>query len=232
MDTIEFAKFYSQKGWRVLPCQERGKLPTLKDWPNAATTEINMINGWLEVNPNANLGIATGSKSGIFVLDIDAGHEGFESLDKLEAQYGKLPATPTALTGGGGKHIYFQYPDAVIRNVQNSGKLGKGLDIRAEGGFVVAAPSIHPNGNHYSWDRNLAPSTTPLAPAPEWMLKLLIQPVENTVTIPQYDIIEKKETYNGTNFQGFFRSHFTSFAESFSDFGDSRNWASVPLHQN
>lgn len=172
MDKIDYLKFYSGKGWQSFPCRPNDKTPLVK-WADVATCEINMLNGWLEQWPEMNIGIATGKRSGIFVLDVDAGHGGEESLAALIADHGELPNTPIALTGGGGKHYIFQHPDIQIRNVQNSGKLGKGLDIRGDGGYIVVAPSKHPSGTTYAWDKNHAPSTTPLAPAPEWMLKIL-----------------------------------------------------------
>lgn len=197
MNTNEFLKFYSEKGWQVFPCKSRDKTPLVK-WADVATTELNMLNGWLEQWPDMNLGIATGARSGIFVLDVDYGHGGEESLTALEAKYGKLPNTPTTKTGGGGRHIFFKHPGFPIRNVQNSGKLGKGLDLRGDGGYVVTAPSIHPNGATYAWDKNLAPSQTPLAPAPEWMLRLLSEP---TVEIPQYSESEIAIANGGRNNQ-------------------------------
>lgn len=173
MNKAEFLKFYSEKGWQSFPCVARNKTPLVK-WADVATTEIDTLVGWLEQWPDMNIGIATGERSGIFVLDVDADHNGFESLDTLEKKFGKLPKTPTVITGGGGRHYFFKHPKIKLRNVQNSGKLGKGLDIRGDGGYVVAAGSVHPNGNIYTWDKNSPPSQTLLADAPDWMLKMLI----------------------------------------------------------
>ena len=88
----------------------------------------------------------------------------------FRSKYEKLPVTPTAITGGGGKHIFFQHPGFDIRN--SAGKLGKGLDFRGDGGYVVVSPSIHPSGNPYKWE--LPPSKTPLAPMPQWLIDLSI----------------------------------------------------------
>lgn len=206
MNKSDYLKFYSDKGWRVFPVKPKDKLPLFpaahaKDDPlrltckgecgklghglHDATSELNMLIGWLEVNPEMNLGLVAGRDSGFFVLDVDSGHGGNETLAELIVQHGELPKTPTAITGSGGKHILFKYPDFEVRNVQNSGKLGKGIDVRGTGGYIVAAPSIHPNGNHYVWDKTQAPSVTPLAPAPEWILKLLQAPAP--VIAPQIE---------------------------------------------
>ena len=164
---LDHALFYAQKGWAVFPLRPRDKMPTVK-WADVCTTETNMITGWWEFQPDSNLGIATGSKSGITVLDVDADHEGYESLAELLIQYGALPETPIAKTGGGGEHIFFKF----VPGTRNSaGKLGLGLDIRSEGGYVVGAGSTHPNGKRYEWV--VKPSQVDLADMPEWMIEKL-----------------------------------------------------------
>lgn len=168
MNTITFAKKYAEQGWQSFPIKERDKTPIVK-WADVATTEENMLVGWWDTMPEANIAIACGKRSGIIVLDVDAGHGGYESLTVLFEKYGPLPTTPVSKTGSGGEHIFFKHPGIEIRN--SAGKLGKGLDIRGDGGYVVAPPSIHPNGNAYQWE--VRPSETPLADMPEWMIELL-----------------------------------------------------------
>ena len=168
MDTITFARAYSQKGWQSFPCRPKDKTPLVK-WADVATTEDNMLVGWWDNFPDANIGIACGKRSGIVVLDIDAGHGGYESLTALLNKYGPLPKTPVSKTGSGGEHIFFKHPGIEIRN--SASKLGKGLDIRGDGGYVVAPPSLHPNGNIYEWV--VRPSQVELSDMPEWMIELL-----------------------------------------------------------
>lgn len=165
---LDLALKYSQLGWQTFQLKERDKTPLVK-WADVATAEQNMLLGWWEHNPNANVGIACGKRSGIVVLDVDADHEGFESLAELAINYGALPETPTSKTGSGGRHIFFKHPGVEVRN--SAGKLGRGLDIRGDGGYVVAPPSIHPNGNRYEWV--VLPSNVPLAEMPGWMIELL-----------------------------------------------------------
>lgn len=166
--TIDFALAYAKTGWQSFPCLPRDKKPMVR-WADMATLETNMLTGWWDTTPNANIAIACGRRSGIVVLDVDSDHDGYESLALLAVEYGALPETPMSKTGSGGRHIFFKHPGVEIRN--SAGKLGAGLDIRGDGGYVVAPPSVHPNGNRYEWI--VKPSQTPLADMPDWMIELL-----------------------------------------------------------
>ena len=122
--------------------------------------------------PNANIGIATGSVSGFWALDVDAHHGGFETLADLEAQHGELPQTVTASTPNGGEHRYFRWRDGL--NLRNSiSRVGSGLDVLAEGGAVVAPPSRLRDGRRYRWKKNGAEV---FADAPDWLVKLALPP--------------------------------------------------------
>jgi len=174
---LEYCNFYSDKGWRVFPVGS-DKKPTVKDWPNEATTDRAKIADWWGANPNAGIGLATGKQSGLFVVDIDAGHNGFETMAGLPV----MPDTVISNTGGGGKHILFKYPSIEIRN--SASKIGQGIDVRGEGGYVVAPRSPHPSGHFYEWDKEHLPSKTQLADAPAWLLKILVdeKPQQQIVT--------------------------------------------------
>lgn len=183
MNTIPYAQAYAQRGWQSFPLKPKEKTPFLK-WADVATCDEKMITGWFDNYPDANIGIACGSRSGIVVLDVDAGHGGYESLTKLIERFGALPKTPVSKTGSGGEHIIFRHPGVEIRN--STGKLGQGLDIRGDGGYIVAPPSIHPNGNVYEWAVD-----TELADMPEWMIELLKEaPKPETKTAKNGEIIE------------------------------------------
>jgi hypothetical protein len=123
--------------------------------------------------PSANVALVTGKISGTLVLDIDPRHGGDESLDALEEQHGKLPHTPEVLTGGGGRHLYFAAPERPVPS--STGVVGPGLDVRAEGGYVVAPPSVHITGKPYAWELSSRIGDVPLAQAPEWLLELCLQ---------------------------------------------------------
>jgi hypothetical protein len=117
-----------------------------------ATTDPDVIRAWWTRRPRANIGMATGYRSGIVVVDIDLDKGGFETLTALIHRYGEWPTTPAVRTGGGGLHFFFRYPEgAGIRN--DAGKrLGPGLDVRGEGGYVLLPPSTHATRRLYEWE--------------------------------------------------------------------------------
>jgi hypothetical protein len=161
---------YAARGWHVLPIA--GKIPIVRDWTSKASTDPEQIRTWWGNDSGINIGIATGARSNLLVLDVDPNNGGDESLRALEAQYGPLPLTTEVLTGGGGLHYYFQHPGIALGN--STGKLGPGLDIRTDGGQVVAPPSVHPvTGKSYEWEVAHHPDDIPTTPAPAWLIRRL-----------------------------------------------------------
>jgi hypothetical protein len=154
---------YCRSGWRVFPVA--GKVPRLAAWPTRATTDEATVRRWWQTWPTADIGIATGG--GLLVLDVDPRHGGDTSLAALEGHYGPLPDTPRVLTGGGGVHLYV----AVNEVIGNRAGLAPGIDLRGDGGFVVAPPSLHASGRRYAWELGVSPDDVALAPAPDWLLK-------------------------------------------------------------
>jgi bifunctional DNA primase/polymerase-like protein len=176
---------YAKRGWPVFPlywpvsdgrcscgaerCSSPAKHPLTRKGLKDATCDVETIQRWWEHYPQANVAIKTGEDSGLVVIDVDPAHGGEESLAKLEAKHGPLPDTLTSITGGGGRHLFFAHPGEKVPN--NAGtKLGKGLDIRGDGGYVCGPPSMHASGNAYqfvNW------GTAP-AHLPKWLLELLL----------------------------------------------------------
>ena len=152
MSMMEIALEYASIGLAVFPVR-RNKAPYTPHGCKDAKTDARAIKNWWKRFPDANIGIATGSKSGgIIVIDIDIDEDkgvyGDESLREWEREHGDLPETWRAITGRGGYHIYYR-SDEKIKNTTN---LYPGVDIRGEGGYVIAPPSIHQNGNYYQWE--------------------------------------------------------------------------------
>lgn len=168
---LDHALAYARRGWRVVPVPAGRKVPTITAWQREGTTDEARIRHWWTQAPDHGIGIVCGAASGLWVLDVDVadGKAGDETLAELVDAYGALPDTYTVVTGSGGLHIYFAWDGTPIRN-SASGKLGLGLDVRGEGGFVVAPPSLHASGNRYEVEHS-APDH--LATAPAWLVGML-----------------------------------------------------------
>jgi hypothetical protein len=180
-DMLEAALTYSNRGWRVFPlwecrggactcrdstaCSRPGKHPRTSNGVNDATTDESQIRVWWREWSTANVGIATGSAGGIFVVDID-GEKGNTSWAELTKKNFVLPRTPESRTGRG-SHLYFRYPaSARIGSFSNPDLQ---IDVRGEGGYVVAPPSVHESGKPYAWV--VAPDQAALIDAPEWLIR-------------------------------------------------------------
>lgn len=135
-----------------------------------ASKDVATVDRWF-AKASLNIGIVTGAVSGIIVLDIDPRHEGDETLATLEREHGQLPPTWRFLTGGGGEHIILRHPGVRIAN--SAGKIGAGLDVRGDGGYIVAPPSMHISGRPYAISVDHHPNDVPLADAPAWLLQAI-----------------------------------------------------------
>lgn len=161
---------YCRGGWSVIPVRPREKSPLVR-WEPYQTHRASAgeIDEWFRQWPDANIGIVTGEISNLVVLDVDPQHGGTESLHELEERNGALPRTVQAVTGGGGRHFYFAFPPQDLRNRAG---IAPGVDLRAQGGMVVAPPSVHPSGRPYAWAPDCAPGSCDIALMPLWLLRL------------------------------------------------------------
>ncbi|MDP9488054.1 MAG: bifunctional DNA primase/polymerase [Actinomycetota bacterium] len=131
-----------------------------------------LVNRWFEEKPGANVAVATGTVSGIVVVDAD-GPSGVAELKRRG-----FPRTWTATSGSGGMHVYLEHPGRPVRNQKLSG-IG---DLKADGGLVAVAPSLHKIGRLYEWIEGLSPWDLPLAPPPSW---LTLAPQKHTAVPPK-----------------------------------------------
>ena len=165
---FDIAMFYTERNIKVFPVKKQGKSPLCPNGFKSATTDKVVLQEWNKKFPDCNIGIPTGQINNLFVVDID-GEQGFESLNRLELIYGKLDA-PTVITGKG-KHLYFKMPENT--DIKSSvSKIADHIDIRANGGYVVAPPSIHENGHQYTWENFIPNQGFPEAPS--WLISLII----------------------------------------------------------
>lgn len=155
---LDFALDYALlRGWPVFPCVPRSKVPATPHGFNDATLDADVIGKWWSTNPDFNVAIATGPP-GPTVVDVD-GEFGKRAWREL-MDGTDWSNTPWASTGGEGWHIFFAPSD--LRN--SASKVAPHVDVRGRGGFVVAAPSVHPSGCLYWWQRS--PDKRELAPVP------------------------------------------------------------------
>ena len=164
--------------------RDAGKHPVAALAPRGlldATTDTATIAQCWALWPDANIGVRTGKESGIWVLDVDAGKCGEATIAALEARHGPLPPTWAAETGGGGLHLWWRHPGGAVPT--SAGRVGPGVDVRGDGGYVVAPPSRHRSGGRYRWGEGWSPATVPLADAPTWLLALVAAPPRPVVPV-------------------------------------------------
>jgi hypothetical protein len=178
------ARVYAMVGWSVIPLRPGQKVPDANilpgfSWEQFKTRRASLyqIGQWFASRPAENIGVVTGAVSGFFVLDCDT-HEAVEHVEALG-----IPNTLVSHTSGG-MHYLFRMPDFPVGNRANLLK-GRpaGVDIRGNGGYIVAPPSVHPSGHQYRWSE----PGLDILPAPQWLLDLLApppQPVSNPRPTP------------------------------------------------
>ncbi|MDP9485399.1 MAG: bifunctional DNA primase/polymerase, partial [Actinomycetota bacterium] len=149
---------YAEREKPVFPLRPGGKEPLTRRGFKDATTDPDQIRRWWKRWPEANIGIPTGERSGLLVLDHDAYKPEAISREDLERKHGPIPKTLTVGTGRGGFQYLFLYPaGSGIRN--SAGELGPGLDVRGEGGYIVAPPSR--TEGPYEWLDRSPPAEPP-----------------------------------------------------------------------
>lgn len=183
--SIDAAVVYARRGWPVFPCHSAGptvgcscglgdcaspgKHPRVRGGLHASSTDPAIVRGWWARWPRANVAIRTGEASGLVVVDVDPAHGGSRTIVELEATYGPLPATRTIRTASGGRHLYFRHPGGMVRN--DAGRLfGRGVDLRGDGGYVVAPPSRAVAGIY-----SLMAHGGVINDLPEWILERLAE---------------------------------------------------------
>lgn len=170
-----------------------GKHPRISKYFKQATTNEDKLRSWFLFDfPQSNIGVLTGKTSGVWVLDVDIETGGYNSLKKLEDQYGPFPEKYRVRTGGGGEHYYFKSPSDQ-RIPCSVGKPGPGLDIRGDGGYALGSGSNHISGNSYSWI--CGPDDVDIAPAPEWLLSLIKASSKRKCRAEQLNQPEFDETF-------------------------------------
>lgn len=153
---------YVSLGWSVVPIEPKGKAPLIP-WSEYTTRRASReeVEAWFERWPNANIGVITGQISGLVAVDIDPKRGG-----EVERLLRENPTNSIQRTGSGGWHLLYQYTGPTPNRVG-----ADGVDVRADGGLIVVAPSIHANGEQYTWNNGArGVDLIPRTPAPPWTL--------------------------------------------------------------
>ena len=155
MNLLEAALAYAARGWRVLPLRPRTKIPATAHGLHDATTDEEQIRRWWDEDPARNVGVATGAESGIVVADLD---DAGASAWWREQWPGTLICYQRT---GRGEQVVLRHPGGQVKN--SASRVHPGVDIRGDGGYVVAPPSVHPSGAVYEWVDDAEPATVPPA---------------------------------------------------------------------
>ncbi len=156
---------YAARGWRIIPCRPGQKIPLTEHGCKDATTDVDTITAWWTRWPTANIALACGPGSGVYVVDVDLDIEkevdGWGSLESFPA----MPATVRQNSPRGGAHFLFRSDNPP----RNKNCFRPGIDIRADGYYIMLAPSVHPNGKVYEWAPGAGPDDITLAEFPDFM---------------------------------------------------------------
>jgi hypothetical protein len=175
---LEIALDYARKGWFVFPAPPGEKMSCVSGGKTngnrwGSTSDPKEIKDYFNQFPNANIGIATGLGSKIWVSEADTleGHkvDGIANLRRLEAEHGPLPDTLQGESPSGSIHYFWEMPEG--KTIYNSTSLvAPGIDVLGEGGMVIAPPSVRPGKGVYKWLNSF-----PVVQAPDWLFDLAAQ---------------------------------------------------------
>jgi hypothetical protein len=161
----------------AFPVSRVDKHPLCPNGFHDASINEDQIRAWWQTWPNAMIGIPTGPRSGIWVLDVDLDPkkniDGHETMARLGIEYGPLPLTLCSITPRGGRHYLFRWNGTNIRNSVE--EIGPGIDVRGAGGYFVAPPSVRADGAAYRWED----ARITIVEAPAWLSKLALAASSN-----------------------------------------------------
>lgn len=146
-DIVDRALEYVNLGWSILPVRPDDKRPYMTNWLQYQKTKAdrNLVTSWFSSLSNAGVGLVTGMISGVVVLDVE--HDCPIPIEDILRKY---PTGMVSKSGGGGRHLFYNYPRGVGR-ISNRVRIFEGADLRADGGFIVLPPTLHPSGGRYEW---------------------------------------------------------------------------------
>jgi putative DNA primase/helicase len=170
---VDHALIYAEQGLMIFPCDPHSKKPLTTNGFKNASRDPQQVREWWAAYPQAMIGAPTGACNGFWVLDVDVDPaenvNGLDTLNRLIARFGELPPTRASITPRGGFHLFWRWaPGLTLRN--SASKVGPGLDVRAEGGYVILPPSTCGNGASYRWAHV---GNEPVVSALNWLVALV-----------------------------------------------------------
>ena len=218
---LTYALDYAKRGWQVIPvhtvidgqcscgsgCPEarRGKHPRTPNGILAGSIDPDVIRGWWSRWPDAQVGIVTGRVSNLCIIDCDPRNGGPETWQHCVMTLSDGECSSVMVdTGGGGWHLYLSHPGGHV----SLKCLGKGLDVKCDGGFVVAPPSVHKSGKSYTFRHGANPNEVELAPPPAWMLNML-RPATDKPAATQPATVESGYLLAAFSAAGWARKHLS-----------------------
>jgi hypothetical protein len=179
-NVLAAALHYAAGNTPVFPVNFADKHPLCPHGLKDATIDEGQIRTWWRIYPCAMIGVPTGPRSGVWVLDEDVevtkDIDGRATMARLEAKHGSLPITLTSITPRGGKHRLFRWTGINIRS--STAKIGPGIDVRGDGGYFIAPPSVRVDGMSYHWED----ATVAIVEAPAWLSELALASSSNATT--------------------------------------------------
>jgi hypothetical protein len=162
-EMLDAALSYIEQGFKVFPVKPDKRPLTHHGLKDSTQTKAGVCEYW-ERWPDAGIALVTDD---LLVLDFDVKNGGLGSKAAIEARYGSLPRTRIHRTGGGGEHWIYRNPNGA--NIRNTVSFAgyPGVDLRANGGYIVVPPSPHESGKSYEVIDNSA-----ISPAPDWLIGL------------------------------------------------------------
>ena len=170
---LESARQLCKAGYKVFPCVYKGKAPITSaefgftNGCHSATDDVDKLAACIKkYGKLCNLAVHA---ENLLIVDPDKKHGGDKTLAELVDKHGAIPMTPMAITGGGGRHLWFKKPSQVAIGNWTNNKTG--IDTRTDGGYVIVPPSVHESGGEYEW--MLGPDTPPVD-CPPWLLDFIV----------------------------------------------------------
>lgn len=198
-DMLIACKNYLNMGFKLVPASYKTKGSLITDWTKKPYETYEEIENLAKDKPYFNMGILTGEKFNLLVIDIDINKKdkdgniinGMESYKALVKLYGELPKTVTCLSGSGGVHLYFKIPNGTSIKSKSDffGEIFKGIDVKCNGGKIMVPPSMHECGKQYAWAKEKGITEVEIAELPQkWyeaMIKISnIKPISESIHEP------------------------------------------------